>query len=115
MTSRKPRVAAPLSAAAASTAAGLPGGAPSTSDEADTPDTVTASSFEDAMRRLTHIVEDLEGGELSLEESLARFEEGVRLARASQARLDAAEARVEELMRIDEKGNPVVRDLDADA
>ena len=77
-------------------------------------ETITTSSFEDAMRRLSHIVEDLEGGDLSLEESLARFEEGVRLARASQARLDAAEARVEELMRVDEQGNPVVRELEAD-
>lgn len=82
---------------------------------ASEPDALTTSSFEDTMRRLTHIVEDLEGGELSLEESLARFEEGVRLARASQARLDAAEARVEELMRIDERGNPVVRELDEDS
>lgn len=75
---------------------------------------VTAASFEEAMRRLTHIVEDLEGGELSLEESLARFEEGVRLARDSQARLDAAEARVEELMRVDGQGQPVVRELDVE-
>lgn len=103
MTSRKPRAPAPASVAP-------PGDA-----EGETAEAVTASSFEDAMRRLTHIVEDLEGGELSLEESLARFEEGVRLARASQARLDAAEARVEELMRIDEKGNPVVRELDTDS
>jgi exodeoxyribonuclease VII small subunit len=75
----------------------------------------TAPSFEDSMRRLSQIVVALEGGELNLEESLAHFEEGVRLARASQSRLDAAEARIEELMRIDENGNPVVRELDADA
>lgn len=74
----------------------------------------TTASFEEAMRRLTHIVEDLEGGELSLEESLERFEEGVRLARDSQARLDAAEARVEELMRVDERDQPVVRELDVE-
>ncbi len=71
-------------------------------------------SFEDSMKRLGEIVEDLEGGELSLEDALARFEEGVRLARSSQARLDAAEARIEELMRIDDGGRPVVRELDAD-
>lgn len=80
----------------------------------DTPADATAASFEEAMRRLTHIVEDLEGGELSLEESLERFEEGVRLARDSQTRLDAAEARVEELMRVDERGQPVVRELDVE-
>ena len=53
-----------------------------------------APSFEDSMRRLGQIVVALESGELNLEESLAQFEEGVRLARASQSRLDAAEARM---------------------
>ncbi len=66
------------------------------------------------MQRLGQIVAALESGQLDLEESLAHFEEGVRLARASQARLDSAEARIEELMRVDENGNPVVRELDAD-
>jgi exodeoxyribonuclease VII small subunit len=94
--------------------ASAPAAAPAPESPVDGAEAITTSSFEDAMRRLSHIVEDLEGGALSLEESLARFEEGVRLARSSQARLDAAEARVEELMRMDEEGNPVVRDLDAD-
>jgi exodeoxyribonuclease VII small subunit len=61
---------------------------------------------------LTEVVEKLESGELGLEESLALFEEGVGLARAAQARLDAAEKRVEELVRIDENGNPVVKELE---
>ena len=54
------------------------------------------SSFEGTLERLHEIVEQLEGGELPLEESLRLFEEGVRLSRASQARLNAAEKRVEE-------------------
>ena len=70
------------------------------------------SSFEDALRRLSEIVEKLEDGELPLEDSLKLFEEGVQLARTSQARLDAAERRVEELLGIDEDGNPVVRDIE---
>jgi exodeoxyribonuclease VII small subunit len=70
------------------------------------------SSFEDAVRRLAEIVEHLESGELPLEQALALFEEGVRLARTSQARLDAAEKRVEELLGIDEDGNPVVREIE---
>jgi exodeoxyribonuclease VII small subunit len=69
----------------------------------------TALSFEESTRRLTAIVEQLEGGELPLEQSLALFEEGVRLARAAKARLDRAEQRVEELLRIDPDGKPVVR------
>jgi exodeoxyribonuclease VII small subunit len=69
-------------------------------------------SFEDALRRLSEIVEKLEDGELPLEDSLKLFEEGVRLARTSQSRLDAAERRVEELLGIDQDGNPVVREVD---
>lgn len=69
-------------------------------------------SFEDSIRRLGEIVETLEGGELPLEESLSLFEEGVKLARASQVTLDKAERRIEELLGIDEDGNPVVREMD---
>ncbi len=70
------------------------------------------ASFEASLNRLTEVVEKLEGGELGLEESLALFEEGVGLARAAQSRLDAAEKRVEELVRVDENGEPVVRELE---
>lgn len=69
-------------------------------------------SFEDSVRRLSDIVHRLEEGDLPLEESLRLFEEGVRLARASQARLDAAEKRVEQLLAVDDNGTPVVRELD---
>jgi exodeoxyribonuclease VII small subunit len=61
-------------------------------------------SFEAAIKRLTEIVQALERGELALEESLRLFEEGVKLSRASQARLDAAEKRVEQLLAVDEQG-----------
>jgi exodeoxyribonuclease VII small subunit len=76
-----------------------------------TPDTEEAP-FEASLGRLTSIVEKLENGELGLEESLALFEEGVRLARAAQTRLDAAEKRVEELIASDQNGDPVSRELD---
>ena len=71
-----------------------------------------APGFEDALKRLTAIVERLESGDLSLEQSLSLFEEGTRLSRSSQAQLDAAEKRVEELLAIDAAGQPVVRELD---
>jgi exodeoxyribonuclease VII small subunit len=61
-------------------------------------------SFEAAIKRLTEIVQALERGELPLEESLGLFEEGVKLSRTSQARLDAAEKRVEQLLAVDEQG-----------
>ena len=78
----------------------------------DSPVASGESSFESSLARLTEVVEKLEGGELGLEESLALFEEGVGLARAAQARLDAAEKRVEELVRVDENGDPVTRELE---
>ena len=69
-------------------------------------------SFEEATRRLSQIVAELEGGDLPLDRSLALFEEGVRLARAAQERLDRAERRVEELLGIDARGLPVVREIE---
>jgi exodeoxyribonuclease VII small subunit len=64
-----------------------------------------APSFEVALKRLTEIVQALERGDLPLEESLRLFEEGVKLSRVSQTRLDAAEKRVEQLLAVDEQGN----------
>lgn len=54
--------------------------------------------FEEVMERLQTVVEQLEEGDLPLEQSLAMFEEGVRLSRAGAKRLDEAERRVEELL-----------------
>lgn len=70
------------------------------------------ASFEAQLARLGEVVDKLEDGELGLEESLALFEEGVKLSRGAQQRLDAAEKRVEELIRIDENGEAVTRELD---
>ena len=66
-------------------------------------------SFEASAERLTDIVQQLESGELPLEQSLKLFEEGVRVARAAQARLDDAEKRVEELLGVDADGKPKTR------
>ena len=60
-------------------------------------------SFDEVLAQLRGIVERLEGGHLTLEQSLAAFEEGVRLSRAGARILDAAEQRVEILLR-DESG-----------
>ncbi len=54
--------------------------------------------FEQSLERLETIVEDLEGGELSLEDSLRRYEEGIRLSRRLNTTLDAAEQRIERLV-----------------
>lgn len=55
-------------------------------------------SFEQILSRLQQVVDRLESGELPLEESLAVFEEGIRLSRLGATRLDQAERRVEELL-----------------
>ena len=65
-----------------------------------------APSFEVAIKRLTEIVQVLERGELPLEESLRLFEEGVKLSRVSQQKLDSAEKRVEQLLAVDDQGRP---------
>lgn len=80
--------------------------------EANPAEGTEIASFEKSMARLTEIVHELESGELSLEDSLKRFEEGVGLARASQAQLDAAEARVEELLGIDDSGAPILEEFE---
>ena len=55
--------------------------------------------FEDALQRLELIVDQLEAGNLALEESLKVFEEGVGLARRCAKYLDEAEKRIEVLTR----------------
>jgi len=60
-------------------------------------------TFEDALRRLEQLVDQLEAGKLGLEESLEVFEEGVGLARRCARYLDDAEKRIELLTR-DESG-----------
>ena len=55
-------------------------------------------SFEQALDRLETIVEELEDGKLTLEQSIARFEEGVVLSRFLEGELGRAEKRVQELV-----------------
>ena len=56
-------------------------------------------TFESAMEQLQGLVKRLESGELSLDDSLKTFEEGVRLTRFCQEQLSQAEKRVEILMK----------------
>jgi exodeoxyribonuclease VII small subunit len=61
-------------------------------------------SFEMALAELESVVEELEEGALSLEESIALYERGQALARLCQDRLDRAELRVEQIQEADESG-----------
>jgi exodeoxyribonuclease VII small subunit len=62
-------------------------------------DPAAPRSFEDAMRDLDAIVAKLEEDQLPLEEMLARYEEGVALARFCAGKLDAAEQKVRLIAR----------------
>jgi exodeoxyribonuclease VII small subunit len=59
--------------------------------------------FEDALSGLEKLVERLESGELSLEESLQQFERGIKLARQCQTSLKEAELKVAALLEEDGK------------
>ncbi|MCR5871393.1 MULTISPECIES: exodeoxyribonuclease VII small subunit [unclassified Sphingomonas] len=69
----------------------------------DQPD-IAALSFEDALRELERIVGQLETGDVPLDQAITLYERGDALRRQCQARLDAAQARIEQV-RADANGN----------
>jgi len=87
-------------------ASGPPAGAAAIADD--------GPSFEEALERLETIVEELEAGTLSLEQSLDRYEEGVRLSRRLTQTLDQAERRIERLVE-EEGAPPTTRPLERDS
>jgi exodeoxyribonuclease VII small subunit len=74
------------------------------------PDSPAKLDFETAMRDLEALVEQLEKGDLPLEESLVAFERGVMLTRSCQTALKEAEQKVEILLK--KAGEPSVEDFD---
>jgi len=71
-------------------------------------------TFEASLEELERIVRQLEEGELTLEKSLELFEQGVKLSRECQERLNQAERRIEILMR-DNQGRATVRPFDPES
>jgi exodeoxyribonuclease VII small subunit len=67
---------------------------------------VTALSFEDALKRLEAIVQRLESGEASLDESITLYTEGDKLRAQCEARLKDAQARIETIA-LSSDGNPL--------
>ncbi len=65
------------------------------------PDQLT---FEQAFRQLEEVVQKLEAGDLTLEDSLALFERGMALARLCEGRLDEAEQRVSQIVGVGDEG-----------
>ena len=62
-------------------------------------ETAEEPGFEETLERLEAVVDRLGEGELQLEESLAAFEDGVRLSRECAKQLEAVEKRIEVLTR----------------
>ena len=69
------------------------------SERGATGDAARPPSFEEALARIEQIVERLEEGELSLDESLQLFQEGIGLSRRCQTVLDEAQRKIELLVR----------------
>ncbi|UCG53652.1 MAG: exodeoxyribonuclease VII small subunit [Candidatus Latescibacterota bacterium] len=61
--------------------------------------------FEDSMKKLEAIVDELEKGDFSLEESIGKFEEGLKLGKLCRELLEKAEKRIKLLS--EEEGNTV--------
>ncbi len=59
---------------------------------------VATLSFEDALRELEGIVQDLERGQVKLDEAIARYERGALLKRHCEAKLAEAKAKVEKIV-----------------
>jgi exodeoxyribonuclease VII small subunit len=67
---------------------------------------VTDVSFEDAQRELEQIVERLERGEANLDEAIQLWERGEELYKLCVGKLDAAQGKIEELVRRAEEVRP---------
>ena len=67
-------------------------------------------SFENALEKLENITKELEEGDLSLEDSLKHFDEGVKLAEYCNSKLSDAQRKVEILLKKDDSLKPVAFD-----
>ncbi len=70
-------------------------------------------TFQEALENLEEIVKELESEKISLEESLEKFELGIKLSSFCLSKLNAAEKKIEELTR-DMDSKLVTRELDLD-
>jgi exodeoxyribonuclease VII small subunit len=74
--------------------------------------TAKAPDFERSLKELEDLVEAMERGDLSLEESLKQFERGVQLSRSCQQALKTAEQKVEMLLQ--KNGQETITPFDSD-
>lgn len=69
-------------------------------------------NFEDAMKRLDKITEELSREGVELEQALALYEEGVKLAKACNAKLEDTERKIK-MLQVSESGELIEKDFDA--
>lgn len=69
--------------------------------------------FEEALKKLEKIVEDLESGDLSLDEALRKYQEGIELSRQCCQRLENAKKKIDTLVK-NKKGELELRSFDED-
>lgn len=74
--------------------------------------TATPLTFEQALAELDRIIREMEDGKIGLEDSLARYEQGVGLLKQCFGQLRQAEHRIQELTGVDEQGNPITKPFD---
>ena len=88
---------------------------PSAKTPANAPEPSPVTEFEHSLAELEALVAKMEGGDLSLDESLRAFERGIALVRGCQAALEQADARVKLLLDPEhpENAQPFAADDDA--
>jgi exodeoxyribonuclease VII small subunit len=72
---------------------------------------MTEIKFEEALKKLEKIVEDLENGDLSLDEALKKYQEGLELSRLCSQRLENAKKKIDVLVK-NKKGEFELKPLD---
>lgn len=73
----------------------------------------TEQTFETALQRLEHVVEEMESDKLPLEDLLTHYEEGIKLVQVCQEKLTAAEKRIEIITR-NAAGEPQIEEFEPD-
>lgn len=68
--------------------------------------------FEEALKKLEKIINELESGELSLDESLKKYQEGIELARTCNQKLDSAKKKID-LLSKNKKGEFELKEIDS--
>ena len=69
--------------------------------------------FEEALKKLEKIVDDLEKGDISLDEALKKYQEGIELSRICSGRLEAAKKKIETLVK-NKKGEFELKPFEAE-